>query len=79
MPRSPSPSLKQKQFVTQEDGTERERHREDYSSGSLAGSIASGSSGFGSLPKKRPALLNSGQSLDCIALLRATFPSQAAT
>lgn len=55
----PSPSLKQKQLVPQEDGTDRERHREDFSSGSLAGSIASGSSGFGSLPKKRPALLNS--------------------
>ncbi|XP_034233718.1 protein FAM102A isoform X5 [Thrips palmi] len=70
----PSPSLKQKQFATQEDGTERSergqygnqygnqygtQYREDFSSGSLAGSIASGSSGFGSLPKKRPALLNS--------------------
>lgn len=29
--------------------------------GSLAGSIASGSSGFGSLPKKRPPLLTSGK------------------
>ncbi|KAK3920355.1 Protein FAM102A [Frankliniella fusca] len=50
----PSPSLKQ--FNSQE---ETDRHREDFSSGSLPGSIASGSSGFGSLPKKRPALLNS--------------------
>lgn len=49
----PSPSLKQ--FSSQEDT---DRHRE-HSSSSLPGSIASGSSGFGSLPKKRPALLNS--------------------
>ncbi|XP_014204613.1 hybrid signal transduction histidine kinase I isoform X2 [Copidosoma floridanum] len=35
-------------------------NREDYvSTGSLAGSIASTSSGFGSLPKKRPALFTS--------------------
>ncbi|XP_044594764.1 protein FAM102B isoform X1 [Cotesia glomerata] len=35
-------------------------NREDYvSSGSLAGSTASASSGFGSLPKKRPALFSS--------------------
>ncbi|XP_014231530.1 putative uncharacterized protein DDB_G0277255 isoform X2 [Trichogramma pretiosum] len=37
-----------------------DRAREDYvSTGSLAGSIASTSSGFGSLPKKRPALFAS--------------------
>lgn len=35
----------------------------DFSGGSLAGSIASGSSGFGSLPKKRPPLLSSGTNL----------------
>ncbi|XP_044728172.1 uncharacterized protein LOC123291816 isoform X2 [Chrysoperla carnea] len=35
------------------------RTPDDYSSSSLAGSVASGSSGFGSLPKKRPALFNS--------------------
>ncbi|XP_046669802.1 protein FAM102A isoform X3 [Homalodisca vitripennis] len=51
----PSPSLKHKQMtvsVAPEEPTD--RHREDYSSGS----IASGSSGCGSL-KKRPALFNS--------------------
>uniref|UniRef100_A0A1B6EIJ2 C2 NT-type domain-containing protein n=1 Tax=Cuerna arida TaxID=1464854 RepID=A0A1B6EIJ2_9HEMI len=51
----PSPSLKHKQMtvsVATEESTD--RHREDYSSGS----IASGSSGCGSL-KKRPALFNS--------------------
>ncbi|CAK9812789.1 Protein FAM102A [Anthophora quadrimaculata] len=68
----PSPSLKQTQLavpgvpgvsgVTGDEGTASERctNREDYvSSGSLAGSIASASSGFGSLPKKRPALFSS--------------------
>ncbi|XP_043274842.1 protein FAM102A isoform X2 [Venturia canescens] len=41
-------------------GPERGVNRDDYvSSGSLAGSIASASSGFGSLPKKRPALFSS--------------------
>lgn len=39
-----------------------EQRQDEFSSGSLAGSIASGSSGFGSLPKKRPALLSSGES-----------------
>lgn len=38
-----------------------ETRNEEYSSGSLAGSIASGSSGFGSLTKKRTALLSSGK------------------
>ncbi|XP_049806148.1 protein FAM102A isoform X3 [Schistocerca nitens] len=52
----PSPSLKHKPVVVQEEGSER---RDDYSSGSVAGSVASGSSGFGSLPKKRPALFSS--------------------
>lgn len=33
---------------------------DDYSSESLSGSIASGSSGFGSLPKKIPAQAASG-------------------
>ncbi|XP_058791820.1 early estrogen-induced gene 1 protein isoform X5 [Phymastichus coffea] len=71
----PSPSLKQTQLAvpgvpgvvpveTVDEGTTTaERgvgNREDYvSTGSLAGSIASTSSGFGSLPKKRPALFTS--------------------
>ncbi|XP_029164316.1 uncharacterized protein LOC114935608 isoform X2 [Nylanderia fulva] len=68
----PSPSLKQTQLavpgvqgvpgVTGDEVTASERctNREDYvSTGSLAGSIASASSGFGSLPKKRPALFSS--------------------
>ncbi|XP_012534517.1 protein FAM102B isoform X2 [Monomorium pharaonis] len=68
----PSPSLKQTQLavpgvqgvpgVTGDEVTVSERctNREDYvSTGSLAGSIASASSGFGSLPKKRPALFTS--------------------
>ncbi|XP_033343717.1 protein FAM102B isoform X1 [Bombus vosnesenskii] len=67
----PSPSLKQTQLAvpgvpgvsgvtTDETASERCTNREDYvSTGSLAGSIASASSGFGSLPKKRPALFSS--------------------
>ncbi|XP_011506452.1 PREDICTED: protein FAM102B [Ceratosolen solmsi marchali] len=69
----PSPSLKQTQLAvpgvpgvvpveTADEviGPERCSNREDYvSTGSLAGSIASTSSGFGSLPKKRPALFAS--------------------
>ncbi|KAK0159617.1 hypothetical protein PV327_010712 [Microctonus hyperodae] len=68
----PSPSLKQTQLavpgvpgvpgITTDEiiGSDRCQNREDYvSSGSLAGSIASASSGFGSLPKKRPALFTS--------------------
>ncbi|EFN74219.1 Protein FAM102A, partial [Camponotus floridanus] len=69
----PSPSLKQTQLavpggvqgvpgITGDEVTPSERctNREDYvSTGSLAGSIASASSGFGSLPKKRPALFTS--------------------
>ncbi|XP_025157347.1 uncharacterized protein LOC105192678 isoform X2 [Harpegnathos saltator] len=68
----PSPSLKQTQLavpgvqgvpgVTGDEVTTSERctNREDYvSTGSLAGSIASASSGFGSLPKKRPPLFSS--------------------
>ncbi|XP_054270884.1 EEIG family member 2 isoform X2 [Macrosteles quadrilineatus] len=51
----PSPSLKHKQMIVSVAPDEtNERHREDYSSGS----IASGSSGCGSL-KKRPVLFNS--------------------
>ena len=52
--------------VTGDEVTAAERcsNREDYvSTGSLAGSIASASSGFGSLPKKRPALFTSGNLL----------------
>lgn len=74
IPNRPSPSLKQTQLavpgvpgalpadaVDEVTGPERCSNREDYvSTGSLAGSIASTSSGFGSLPKKRPALFNSG-------------------
>lgn len=68
----PSPSLKQTQLAvpgvpgvsgvtTDETVSERCTNREDFvSSGSLAGSIASASSGFGSLPKKRPPLFSSG-------------------
>ncbi|XP_078044857.1 uncharacterized protein LOC144474146 isoform X3 [Augochlora pura] len=68
----PSPSLNQMQLavpgvpgvpgLTADEVavTDRCPNREDYvSSGSLAGSIASASSGFGSLPKKRPALFTS--------------------
>ncbi|XP_076183013.1 uncharacterized protein LOC143154875 isoform X2 [Ptiloglossa arizonensis] len=68
----PSPSLKQTQLAVsgvpgipgvvadEVAAPERCTNREDYvSSGSLAGSIASASSGFGSLPKKRPALFSS--------------------
>ncbi|GFG32508.1 hypothetical protein Cfor_04336 [Coptotermes formosanus] len=46
----PSPSSKHKQVAVQEEGPE---CRDEFSSGSLAGSLASGSSGFGSLSKKR--------------------------
>lgn len=69
----PSPSLKQTQLAVpgvpggpgalpaEAAAAERPTMREDHvSSGSLAGSIASASSGFGSLPKKRPALFSSG-------------------
>ncbi|CAH1155224.1 unnamed protein product [Phaedon cochleariae] len=55
--KAPSPSLTHKQ-VKVEDSSNDPRS-DEVSSGSLAGSIASGSSGFGSLPKKRPALLSS--------------------
>jgi len=52
----PSPSSKHKQVAVQEDGPE---CRDEFSSGSLAGSLASGSSGFGSLSKKRGPLFSS--------------------
>ncbi|XP_072384881.1 EEIG family member 2 isoform X3 [Diabrotica undecimpunctata] len=55
--KAPSPSLKHKPVNVEETGPE--QRSDEFSSGSLAGSIASGSSGFGSLPKKRPALLSS--------------------
>ncbi|XP_018578626.1 uncharacterized protein LOC108916712 isoform X2 [Anoplophora glabripennis] len=55
--KAPSPSLKHKQVNA--DDASNEQRSDEFSSGSLAGSIASGSSGFGSLPKKRPALLAS--------------------
>nr|CAH7744855.1 unnamed protein product [Callosobruchus chinensis] len=55
--KAPSPSLKHKQINV--DEAVNEPRSDEFSSGSLAGSIASGSSGFGSLPKKRPALLSS--------------------
>jgi hypothetical protein len=54
---SPSPSSKHKQVVAQEEGSE---CCDEFSSGSLAGSLASGSSGFGSLSKKRQPLFPSG-------------------
>lgn len=50
----PSPSLKHKQIPT--DDTVNDQRSDEFSSGSLAGSINSGSSGFGSLPKKRTPL-----------------------
>ncbi|XP_049821107.1 uncharacterized protein LOC109600672 isoform X2 [Aethina tumida] len=53
----PSPSLKHKQIIAED--TTADNRNEEFTSGSLAGSIASGSSGFGSLPKKRPQLLTS--------------------
>lgn len=46
-------------MAVQEDGPE---CRDEFSSGSLAGSLASGSSGFGSLSKKRGPLFSSGVS-----------------
>ncbi|XP_030759022.1 protein FAM102A isoform X2 [Sitophilus oryzae] len=55
--KAPSPSLKHKQTLM-EDATTDQRS-DEFSSGSLAGSINSGSSGFGSLPKKRPPLMSS--------------------
>lgn len=64
----PSPSLKHKK-VNAEDASNEQRS-DEFSSGSLAGSIASGSSGFGSLPKKRPALLASGKELFLISIQR---------
>jgi hypothetical protein len=56
---SPSPSSKHKQVAVQEEGPE---CRDEFSSGSLAGSLASGSSGFGSLSKKRAPVFPSGVS-----------------
>ncbi|KYB29420.1 Protein FAM102A-like Protein [Tribolium castaneum] len=53
----PSPSLKHKSIASEDPATE--SRTDEFSSESLGGSIASGSSGFGSLPKKRPALLSS--------------------
>ncbi|XP_074039224.1 EEIG family member 2 isoform X2 [Leptinotarsa decemlineata] len=55
--KAPSPSLKQKQMNIED--VNNEQRSDDFSSGSLGGSIASGSSGFGSLPKKRAPLLSS--------------------
>jgi hypothetical protein len=54
----PSPSLKHKSIASED--TTAESRTDEFSSESLGGSIASASSGFGSLPKKRPALLSSG-------------------
>ncbi|XP_045469238.1 uncharacterized protein LOC123676930 isoform X2 [Harmonia axyridis] len=53
----PSPSLRPKSAAAEEPPSE--QRTDDYSGGSHGGSIASGSSGFGSLPKKRPNLLSS--------------------
>lgn len=58
---SPSPSLKHKSVAVENPATE--TRPDEFSSGSLGGSIASGSSGFGSLPKKRPPLLTSGREI----------------
>ncbi|XP_066252828.1 EEIG family member 2 isoform X2 [Euwallacea similis] len=61
--KAPSPSLKHKQIAMEDTTTD--QRSDEYSSGSLAGSINSGSSGFGSLPKKRtplPTELVKGQS-----------------
>ncbi|KAG5885708.1 hypothetical protein JTB14_037728 [Gonioctena quinquepunctata] len=55
--KAPSPSLKHKQINVEDANIE--QRSDDFSSGSLGGSIASGSSGFGSLPKKRTPLLAS--------------------
>ncbi|CAH0553323.1 unnamed protein product [Brassicogethes aeneus] len=52
----PSSSLKHKQII---ENTSTEPGSEEFSGGSLTGSTVSGSSGFGSLPKKRPQLLTS--------------------
>lgn len=62
---SPSPSSKHKQVAVQEEGPE---CRDEFSSGSLAGSLASGSSGFGSLSKKRGPLFPSGVSFITILI-----------
>ncbi|KAL1506234.1 hypothetical protein ABEB36_005631 [Hypothenemus hampei] len=62
--KAPSPSLKHKQTAL--DDPSADQRSDEFSSGSLAGSINSGSSGFGSLPKKRaplPAELVIGQTL----------------
>jgi hypothetical protein len=73
---SPSPSSKHKQVAVQEEGSE---CRDEFSSGSIAGSLASGSSGFGSLSKKRAPVFPSGvsfiTSLIC-CLLHYSFVSQ---
>jgi hypothetical protein len=45
----PSPSSKRKQVTAQEEGSE---CRDEFFSGSFAGFLFSGSSGFGSLPKR---------------------------
>ncbi|XP_050293145.1 uncharacterized protein LOC126733787 isoform X2 [Anthonomus grandis grandis] len=62
--KAPSPSLKHKSIPKEDTATD--QRSDEFSSGSLAGSINSGSSGFGSLPKKRtplPAELVIGQTL----------------
>lgn len=61
---SPSPSLKHKSVAAEDTATE--TRPDEFPSGSLGGSIASGSSGFGSLPKKRPPLLTSGIYMEII-------------
>lgn len=59
------------------DPSATDRNREDYvSTGSLAGSIASTSSGFGSLPKKRPALFTSGKFLVFLTVQRDIHESK---
>ncbi|XP_019763948.2 protein FAM102A isoform X2 [Dendroctonus ponderosae] len=78
--KAPSPSLKHKQIPM--DETANDQRSDEFSSGSLAGSINSGSSGFGSLPKKRtplPADLVIGQTLaESSGLPAASTPFDAA-
>ncbi|XP_076258421.1 uncharacterized protein LOC143195290 [Rhynchophorus ferrugineus] len=73
----PSPSLKHKQTLM--DDAAADQRSDEFSSGSLAGSINSGSSGFGSLPKKRPQLMTSeiviGQTLPESGGASASTPS----
>ncbi|CAH1134971.1 unnamed protein product [Ceutorhynchus assimilis] len=75
--KAPCPSLKHKQIPM--DETSNDQRSDEFSSGSLAGSINSGSSGFGSLPKKRtplPSELVIGQTLTESGLKTTTTTPQ---